>query len=420
MAAVAVRLRMSGLWPQRGLAAGRWQVHVLWVRRPDIGDRRYDLRPHANPVDCLVYGLLAVRHREGWDLGAEPEEDAGDRLVPNRVGNAAPAAVGAGPPGPGCLTGVVEVDETYIGGLEPGLAGGRARGKKILTGVAVEVREPRGIDRCRMAPVADASAKSLHAFVKNHVEPGTRGITDGWQGYSGLEKLGYVHDRRSQRAARTRGEDPGELLPAVHRIASLAKRWLLGTHPSRPSAARIAGSGAGACSSSWRPTERPSPPSPRPRAEARRDAHPSAHASCKVSSPTQTGACVCRPQRSGPPSATHPRASGLNAGLRTDGRLACTCAAHCGCPRSRLKLTLPTPTAAAAVQSNKVYLTPCTTVPSFSVASASDKRYSLGRTRTRHHGSSAVLRSSCQRTHGRSAASGPLGARVRARGRRSS
>ena len=32
------------------------------------------------------------------------------------------------------------------------------------------------------------------------------------------------------RAARARGEDPGELLPAVHRVASLAKRWLLGTH----------------------------------------------------------------------------------------------------------------------------------------------------------------------------------------------
>ena len=58
---------------------------------------------------------------------------------------------------------------------------------------------------------------------------GARVITDGWQGYRGLEKLGYVHQRRSQRAARTRG-DPGELLPAVHRVASLIKRWLLGTH----------------------------------------------------------------------------------------------------------------------------------------------------------------------------------------------
>jgi transposase-like protein len=128
------------------------------------------------------------------------------------------------------LAGIVEVDETYIGGLEAGLPGGRARGKKVLVGIAVEILEPRGYGRCRMLPLTDASAASLHPFVTGHVEPGAKVITDAWQGYSGLEKLGYTHERRSQRAARARGEDPGELLPAVHRVASLAKRWLLGTH----------------------------------------------------------------------------------------------------------------------------------------------------------------------------------------------
>jgi transposase-like protein len=133
-------------------------------------------------------------------------------------------------PGRDRLTGTVEVDETFIGGEEPGLSGGRAPGKKVLTCIAVEVHEPKGLGRCRMAPVADASATSLHAFVTDHIEPGSTVITDGWQGYRGLERLGYTHERRSQRAARARGEDPGKLLPAVHRIASLIKRWLLGTH----------------------------------------------------------------------------------------------------------------------------------------------------------------------------------------------
>jgi len=128
------------------------------------------------------------------------------------------------------LAGRVEVDETFIGGEEPGLSGGRARGKKVLTGVAVEVREPKGIGRCRMAPLADASSKSLHAFVKDHVEPGATVITDGWTGYLGLEELGYVHHRRSQRAAKAQGDAPDASLPAVHRVASLTKRWLLGTH----------------------------------------------------------------------------------------------------------------------------------------------------------------------------------------------
>jgi len=127
-------------------------------------------------------------------------------------------------PGRERLAGRVEVDETYIGGEEAGLAGGRARGKKVLTGIAVEVREPKGIGRCRIAPLADASADSLHAFVTDHVEPGAVVITDGWAGYMGLERHGYIHDRRSQRAARALGEDRDELLPAVHRVASLAKR----------------------------------------------------------------------------------------------------------------------------------------------------------------------------------------------------
>ena len=139
-------------------------------------------------------------------------------------------------PGRERLAGTVEVDETSIGGEEPGLRGGRARGKKVLTGVAVESRDPNGIGRCRMLPLADGSAASLHAFVTNHVEPGARVITDGWRGYLGLDQLGYVHDRRRQR------EDPDDLLPAVHRVASLAKRWLLGTHLGSVGDAHLAAS----------------------------------------------------------------------------------------------------------------------------------------------------------------------------------
>jgi transposase-like protein len=92
---------------------------------------------------------------------------------------------------------------------------------------------------CAYGPLADASAASLHAFITDHVEPGTKVITDGWQGYRGIERLGYRHEPRSQRAARSRGEDPGELLPVVHRVASLSKRWLLGTHQGAVNVAHL-------------------------------------------------------------------------------------------------------------------------------------------------------------------------------------
>lgn len=143
-------------------------------------------------------------------------------------------------PGRDRLAGTVEVDETYIGGQEPGRPGGRARGKKVLTGIAVEVKEPRGFGRCRMLPLADGSGPSLHRFVQDYVEPGATVITDGWQGYRGIDKLGYVHDRRSQRAARAAGEDANKLLPGVHRVASLAKRWLLGTYQGSVDDAHLA------------------------------------------------------------------------------------------------------------------------------------------------------------------------------------
>ena len=131
------------------------------------------------------------------------------------------------------------MDETFIGGEEHGLRGGRQPGKKVLAGIAVEIGEPKGIGRCRMAVLADASGASLGPFVAGSVEPGSRVITDGWVGYNGLAARGYDHERRNQKAAARRGQDPGELLPAVHRVASLCKRWLLGTHQGRVDPAHL-------------------------------------------------------------------------------------------------------------------------------------------------------------------------------------
>jgi len=80
---------------------------------------------------------------------------------------------------------------------EHGLRGGRRPGKKVLTGIAVEISEPKGAGRCRMAVPADASAATLGPFVSGNVEPGTRAITDGRAGWNGLASLGYVHERRT-------------------------------------------------------------------------------------------------------------------------------------------------------------------------------------------------------------------------------
>ena len=128
-------------------------------------------------------------------------------------------------PGRERLAGRVEVDETFIGGEEPGLRVGRRKGNKSLVGVAIERREPKGFGRCRMGILADASTESLRAFLSDHVEEGATVLTDGWQPYRGATAGRYVHERLV-----APGRLAPQLLPGVHRVASLSKRWLLGTH----------------------------------------------------------------------------------------------------------------------------------------------------------------------------------------------
>ncbi len=140
-------------------------------------------------------------------------------------------------PGRDRLAGTAEVDETFIGGEEHGLRGGRQPGKKVLAGIAVEISEPKGIGRCRMAVLADASASSLGPFVTGNVEPGSRVITDGWVGYNGLAALGYAHERRDQKAAARRGEDPGEAA-ARRPPGLLAVQTVAAGNPSRIGGAR--------------------------------------------------------------------------------------------------------------------------------------------------------------------------------------
>ena len=128
-------------------------------------------------------------------------------------------------PGRERLSGKIEVDETYLGGVEEGVHG-RETTKKALIVVAAE-EDGRGIGRIRLRRVNSASADDLHPFVTEVAEPGSIIHTDGWEGYSGLGNKGFRHEitpigKNRKRAA--------ELLPRVHRVVSLLKRWLMGTH----------------------------------------------------------------------------------------------------------------------------------------------------------------------------------------------
>lgn len=123
------------------------------------------------------------------------------------------------------LSGRVEIDETYVGGEERGVSG-RYTEKKALVVIAAE-EDGRGIGRIRVGHVPDASAVSLMPFVEDSVDPGAFIHTDGHWGYAPLRAKSYAH------RVSVITPDPrraSKLLPRVHRVAALLKRWLLGAH----------------------------------------------------------------------------------------------------------------------------------------------------------------------------------------------
>lgn len=121
------------------------------------------------------------------------------------------------------LQGTVEVDEAYIGAPGKGGKRGRGAGNKALVAIAVEINDQK-IGRIRMSIIEDASSKSLHSFIESSVEVGATIVSDGWSGYSGLSEKGFT-----QAIQKPRANDDDSLLPHVHTVISLLKRWLLGT-----------------------------------------------------------------------------------------------------------------------------------------------------------------------------------------------
>jgi transposase-like protein len=134
-------------------------------------------------------------------------------------------------PGRDRLSGLVEVDEVFIGGEKSGKRGRGAAGKTLVL-VAAQEAGPRRIGRIRLLRIPDAAMMTLHDAIAECIEPPSTVRTDGWNGYNNLDMIGY--QRKIARKDASVGEDP---LPLVNRVASLLKRWLLGTHQGaiRPS-----------------------------------------------------------------------------------------------------------------------------------------------------------------------------------------
>jgi hypothetical protein len=126
-------------------------------------------------------------------------------------------------PGRDKLSGVVEVDETFVGGEKHGGKRGRGASGKALVLIVIQ-RDGKKLGRIRLKCIPDASGKSLESAIMETVDSGCLVRTDGWAGYNRLGHLGYNHE-----VVRADANVGDNLLPGCNLVASLMKRWLGGT-----------------------------------------------------------------------------------------------------------------------------------------------------------------------------------------------
>ncbi len=129
-------------------------------------------------------------------------------------------------PGRDKLAGELEVDESYLSGPK-GRKPGRGLLGKAIAAIAVEALPGGALGRIRLARIPDCSQVVLTDFVDGVAEPGSVVYTDHWNGYNGLRRAGFRHHPTNVAAS---GDPAHVAMPRVHRVASLLKRWLLGTH----------------------------------------------------------------------------------------------------------------------------------------------------------------------------------------------
>lgn len=138
------------------------------------------------------------------------------------------------------LAGEVEMDETMLGGKKkPGKRGRGAEGKVLVAGAIERAPEGRrGFGRARLGLIPNAKAGALQDFITANVSPGSVVISDAFSSYSNaLAGSDYEHNPINVKRS---GLKAHQLLPGVHRLFSLTKRWLEGTHQGRVEAEHLA------------------------------------------------------------------------------------------------------------------------------------------------------------------------------------
>jgi len=120
------------------------------------------------------------------------------------------------------LSGHVEADEAYIGGVRPGPRGRAAKGKTIVFGML----ERHGDVMTKVVP--NTTAETLHAHIEANVTKPALISTDENNAYKTLSKKGYVH--RSVNHSRKEYARGDIHTNGLEGFWSMLKRSIRGTH----------------------------------------------------------------------------------------------------------------------------------------------------------------------------------------------
>ena len=122
------------------------------------------------------------------------------------------------------LSGVVELDEVFIGNESRGRAGGVKDNCAAM--IAVESMPGRKLGRVRIEVAGTARSADLLTFADRVIAKGSLVKTDGATNLRKLSDMGYEH----QAFVGVDSPEPAHVsLPGVHMVGSLLKRWLTGT-----------------------------------------------------------------------------------------------------------------------------------------------------------------------------------------------
>ena len=129
------------------------------------------------------------------------------------------------------LQGDVEIDDTWIGGVQAGLRGSRQlTGRRAALVLVAVAKRGATSGRVRMAVIPDFKATTLMAFIKQHVAPGSTIYTDGLKQFTGLPVAGYRHVARTQPLAGELRKGARSVVPLADRAIGNLQQWLVGTH----------------------------------------------------------------------------------------------------------------------------------------------------------------------------------------------